>query len=80
MRSVSFFDSRLDIAVTYMSVQKICIMFVDENATFFRQFLSPINFRSSLFLITTGDSNNDGQVVIAVANSGTDNIGIFLGD
>jgi hypothetical protein len=37
-------------------------------------------FNSAPMYIATGDFNNDKQIDIVVANSNTNNIGIFLGD
>ena len=71
-------DSRLDIAVTNYVTNSIGILFGYGNGSFSSLTIYPTGNDSGPVGLTIGDFNNDNQVDIAVSNSGTYSLGIFL--
>ncbi|CAF2712982.1 unnamed protein product [Rotaria sp. Silwood2] len=72
-------DSLLDIAVVNSATSNVAILLGYGNGTFRYHISLGTGTKSSPHSITVGDFNNDHLVDIAVANTKTDNIGIFLG-
>ena len=73
-------DFRLDIVVANYGNDNIGILLGHGNGTFFDQYNYSTGSGSKPTFVAVGDFNNDSQLDIAVANSGNDNVGIFLGD
>ncbi len=72
-------DGRLDITVVNLGSNNIGIFLGDGNGTFSSQTTYNAVAGSQPWSIAVGDFNNDNQVDIVVANSGTNNIGVCLG-
>jgi predicted nucleotidyltransferase len=72
-------DGRLDIMVTNFLVNNIGIFLGDGNGTFSSQTTYDTGAWSRPYSFAVGDFNNDSRLDIVVANSGTNNVGIFLG-
>jgi hypothetical protein len=72
-------DNQLDIAVANSGTNSFSVLLGCVNGTFF----SPLNYfiadGSQPSSIAVGDFNNDNRLDIIVANSGIDNVGVFLG-
>jgi len=73
-------DSKLDIAVVNFGTNNIGIFLGNGNGTFGSQVTYPTGMNSKPVSIAIGDFNNDGQMDIVVANFGSNNIGILLGN
>ncbi|CAF4014366.1 unnamed protein product, partial [Adineta steineri] len=74
------YDSRLDIAVAYFSSGYVSIFYGFGNGTFSKSIIYSTGTNSLPSLIVIYDLNKDGRLDIVVANSGTDNVGIFFGN
>ncbi|CAF0913691.1 unnamed protein product [Adineta steineri] len=72
-------DKQLDIVVANSGTNNIGIFLGYGNGTFSSQTTYSTGDNSQPFSVTIGDFNNDQQLDIVVANSGTNNIGIFFG-
>ncbi|CAF1558042.1 unnamed protein product [Rotaria magnacalcarata] len=72
-------DNLLDIAVADSASSNIAILFGYGNGTFRYNISLATGTKSSPHSIVACDFNNDSLPDIAVANSLTDNVGIFLG-
>ncbi len=72
-------DSKVDLAITYFVRQSIGIMLQLKNEPFASSAIFPTGDQSYPKSVAIGDFNNDDQPDIAIANSGTNNIGILLG-
>ncbi|CAF2871850.1 unnamed protein product [Rotaria sp. Silwood2] len=72
-------DSRVDLAIVKPNSASIIVMLRDKSTPFPTQTTFSTGYASSPASVTIGDFNNDDHLDIAVANSGTHNIGIFLG-
>jgi hypothetical protein len=72
-------DIQLDVVVTNTGENSVSIYLGHNNEVFVTEttLTTGENFRPKSFAI--GDFNNDDQLDISVANSGANNIGIFLG-
>ena len=70
-------DTWLDFVVTNSGTNNIVMFFGQSNGEFSNQKLLPTGIRSHPNSIVAGHFNNDQQLDIAVANYGTNNIGIF---
>jgi hypothetical protein len=79
--SVSDFnnDNRTDIAVVNFGTNSIGILFGNGDGSFHNQITYPTGYDSIPYSLVVADFNNDSKFDIAVANYGTNNIGIFLG-
>jgi hypothetical protein len=73
-------DSRLDIVVANHGADHIGFFFGYGDGTFSDIITYSTGSYSSLESVVVGDFNNDGRLDVAVANSGTDNIGVFFGN
>jgi hypothetical protein len=73
-------DLNLDIAVANYGTNNVGVFLGYGNGTFTVQTTYSAGPRSSPYSIAVDDFNKDHQLDIAVANSGTNNVGIFLGD
>ena len=72
-------DSQLDIAITHYGNNKLGILLGCINGTFFNQLTYSTGDSSHPFHLAIGDFNNDRRLDIIVANSDTDNVGMFFG-
>ncbi|CAF0853554.1 unnamed protein product [Adineta steineri] len=72
-------DNRLDIAVVNYDYNYVDIVLTYRNYTFLSQNTYPTGTQSYPGSVVVADFNNDKLLDIAVANAGTNNIGIFLG-
>jgi hypothetical protein len=72
-------DHQWDIVVDNRDIFNIGIYLDYGNGTFSKQITYGTGYSSSPVSIAVGDFNNNNQPDIAVANSGNNNIGIFLG-
>jgi hypothetical protein len=72
-------DNRMDIAVANYGTNNIGIFLGYDNGTFSSQNTYTTLPKSNPYSIAIGDFNNDNHLDIVVSNSGTGNIGIFLG-
>lgn len=72
-------DTKLDVVVANHGTNNIGIFFGYGNGTFTDQILYSTGSASSPCAVAIADFNNDNLLDIVVANSGTDNIGIFFG-
>jgi hypothetical protein len=72
-------DHWLDIVVTHDGTNDISIHFGYGNGSFGNQTTYFTGYDSSLYSVVVNDFNNDHHLDIAVANYGTNNVGIFLG-
>lgn len=72
-------DNRLDVAVANNNTDNIMVIFGSGDGTFSNQTVYFTGKGSHPYGIAIGDLNNDNHSDIVVANSGSDNIGIFLG-
>ena len=71
-------DGHLYIVVANSGTNSIAIFFGDGNTSFVSHIIYSISPGSRPQSIVIGDFNGDSQLDIAVANSGTNNIGILL--
>ena len=72
-------DGRLDIAVANYWLNNVGIFLGDGHGTFLNQITYSTDVGSRPYSIAIGDFNNDSRLDIVVANSKTNNIGVFLG-
>ena len=72
-------DSRLDIVVANYWTNNIGVFLGYGNGTFSSQTTYSTGYDSQPYAVAVGDFNNDNRLDIAVANYGTNNVGIFLG-
>jgi hypothetical protein len=72
-------DNQLDIAVANSGTNNIGILLGYGNGSFANQMAYSTGSGSFPSCIMVGDFNNDHYLDIIVANSDTDNVGIFLG-
>ncbi|CAF4246712.1 unnamed protein product [Rotaria sp. Silwood2] len=73
-------DNYLDLVVVNSGIDNIGIRRGYGNGTFSSQITYSTGFGSIPYWVAIGDFNNDTLLDIAVANYGTHNIGIFLGN
>jgi hypothetical protein len=72
-------DSLLDVAVANYGSYDLYILLGFGNGSFSSPNIYSTGYSSYTHGVAMGDFNNDGRLDITVANSGTDNIGVFLG-
>jgi hypothetical protein len=72
-------DHWLDIVVTNNGTHSISIFFGHGNGSFGNQVTYSTGYDSFPYSVVVAHLNNDHYLDIAVANYGTDNIGVFLG-
>jgi hypothetical protein len=72
-------DNRLDIVVANDGNNDVSILLGYANEVFVKELILTSGNSSRPRSLATDDFNNDGCIDIAIANSGTHNIGIFLG-
>jgi predicted Zn-dependent protease with MMP-like domain len=72
-------DNQLDLAVSQSNLDSINIMLRLRSEPFATPTMFSTGNNSRPQSVVTGDFNNDDQLDIAVANSATNNIGMFLG-
>ncbi|CAF1177907.1 unnamed protein product [Rotaria sordida] len=72
-------DNKMDIIVANYGTNTIGILLGNDNGSFQDQITYSTGYDSLPYALVVGDFNKDKQLDIAVANYGTDNIGIFLG-
>ena len=73
-------DHWLDIVVTNNGTNTIGIFLGYGNGSFGSQILYSTGYDSFPYCVVVGDLNNDHSLDILVANYGTDNVGMFLGN
>ncbi|CAM4827581.1 unnamed protein product [Rotaria magnacalcarata] len=73
-------DGRMDIVVANTGTDNMGVFLLYDNGTFASQVTYPTGYGSAPHMVVVGDFNNDHQLDIAVANFGTNNIGILLGN
>ena len=73
-------DNRLDIVVANFGTDNIGIFFGYGDGTFSDIITYSTGSYSCPVSVVVGDFNNDGRLDVAVANSGTDNIGVLFGN
>ena len=71
-------DNQTDLVTANYGTDSISILFGYGNGLFYDQKIYHTGYDSFPSSIGVGDFNRDNQLDLAVANSGTDNIGIFL--
>ncbi|CAF0742600.1 unnamed protein product [Adineta steineri] len=74
------YDSRLDIAVVHFGGSYVGIFYGFGNGTFSNMIKYSTGINSLPRSIVIVDLNKNGRLDIVVANSGTDNVGIFYGN
>ena len=72
-------DNYLDLAVANYGTNNVGIFLATDNDSFAEQKIFLTGIRSNPYSLVVGDFNNDHLLDIAVANHGTNNVGIFLG-
>ncbi|CAF3824214.1 unnamed protein product [Rotaria sp. Silwood1] len=72
-------DNKLDIAFANFGMHNIGIFLGNGDGIFAMQTTYATGTNSHPYFIAIADLNNDGQLDIAVVNSGTDNLAILLG-
>ncbi|CAF4490488.1 unnamed protein product [Rotaria sp. Silwood2] len=73
-------DHRMDIIVANTGTDNVGVFLLYDNGTFASQSTYPTGYGSAPRMVVVSDFNNDNQLDIAVANFGTNNIGILLGN
>jgi len=73
-------DTRLDIAVVNNGTDNVVVLFGSGYGTFISQTAYSTGYGSYHCWVAVGDFDNDSRLDIDVANSGTNNVGIFLGN
>jgi predicted nucleotidyltransferase len=71
-------DAHLDIVVTDNSTSNVIVLFGSAYGTFTRHMMFSTGNASHPCSVAVADLNNDQRLDIVVANSGTDNVGVFL--
>ncbi|CAF1562361.1 unnamed protein product [Rotaria sp. Silwood1] len=72
-------DDKVDMAVANFGTDTIGIFLSNDGQTFSNEQIYSTGFGSRPSSIVINDFNNDNYLDIAVANSGTNNIGLFIG-
>jgi hypothetical protein len=72
-------DTQLDIVVANAGSDNIGIFLGYDNGTFASIITYSTGNGSTPYSVAVGDFNNDNRLDIVVANSGTDNLGVFIG-
>jgi hypothetical protein len=73
-------DTRLDIVVSNNGTDNVMVLFGSGYGTFVSQTTYSTGYSSYPCWVAVGDFNNDSRLDIVVANSGTNNVSIFLGN
>jgi hypothetical protein len=71
-------DNKTDIVVANTGGNSISVLFNAGNGTFLNQTTYTPGTATSPRLVTLGDVNGDNKLDIVAANSGTNNVGVFL--
>ena len=71
-------DTRLDVVVANNGTDNVMVLFGSGYGTFVSQTTYSTGNGSHPCWVAVGDFNNDSRLDIVVANSGTNNVGIFL--
>ncbi|CAF4099118.1 unnamed protein product [Rotaria socialis] len=72
-------DTWLDMVVTNHIVDLISIYFGQDDGSFSIPTQFPTGTGSTLYMVAVGDLSKDSRLDIAVANFGTNSIGVFMG-
>ncbi|CAF2893759.1 unnamed protein product [Rotaria sp. Silwood2] len=73
-------DTQMDIVVVISGTDTIGIFLSQDNETFRNEQIYPTGFNYCPYSLVVDDFNHNNYLDIAVANYGTNNIGIFLGN
>ena len=68
----------MDIAVANRGTNSVGVLLGYGDGNFSSQMIYSTGVRSSPLSVTAGDFNNDSRLDIAVANGGTNNVGVLL--
>ena len=71
-------DTRLDVVVANNGTDSVMILFGSGYGTFISETIYSTGNGSQPCWVAVGDFNNDNQLDVVVANSGTNSIGVFL--
>ncbi|CAF5005919.1 unnamed protein product, partial [Rotaria sp. Silwood1] len=71
-------DNYLDLAIANYGTNNVGVLFGNSNTTFEKQITFSTGLASHPYSIAIGHFNDDGFVDIAIANSGTHEIGVLL--
>ncbi|CAF5144689.1 unnamed protein product, partial [Rotaria sp. Silwood1] len=71
-------DTSLDIVVANYAADNIAIYFGHGDGTVASPFMFSTGYGSAPYMIAVGDFDNDQRLDIAVANFGTNSVGVFL--
>jgi len=69
-----------DVAVANFKDSTVSVMLGNGDGTFTEAAGSPIAVGTSPYAVISADFNNDGNLDLAVANSGSDNVSVLLGN
>jgi predicted nucleotidyltransferase len=72
-------DTQLDIVMANYGLNNVEVLLQDTNKTFSIQIILSTGALSLPTSVAIGDFNNDSELDITVANSGTENIGVLFG-
>jgi hypothetical protein len=72
-------DTQLDIVTTNYGLGNVEVLLQDTNKTFSMQIMFSTGILSLPTSVAVGDFNNDSELDITFANSGTENIGVLYG-
>jgi hypothetical protein len=72
-------DAQLDIVMTNYGLDNVEVLLQDTNKAFSMQIMFSTGALSLPTSVAIGDFNNDSELDISVANSGTENIGVLFG-
>ncbi|CAF4711575.1 unnamed protein product, partial [Rotaria sp. Silwood2] len=71
-------DNYVDLAIANYGTNNVGVLFGNSSRTFEKQIIFSTGLGSHPYSIAVGHFNDDGFVDIAIANSGTDEIGVLL--
>lgn len=72
-------DQKLDIIIANTGTHSVGIFLGNNDGYFGSQTTYSTGFGSTPYMVASGDFNNDNRLDIAVANFGSNSIGVFLG-
>ena len=72
-------DAQLDIVMANYGLDNVEVLLGDTNTTYSMQMMFSTGALSLPTSVAVGDFNNDSELDITVANSGTENVGVLFG-